>query len=612
MTPVTITKKPVTARRDELDLRAKYELENGEVFLTGLQALVRVPLDQMRADRRAGLNTSTFISGYPGSPLAGLDKELHSNRELLESLRIRFQPGLNEELAATAVMGSQLASKHLTLRGDGVVGIWYAKAPGLDRSADAVRHANFIGVPRTGGVLAYIGDDPGSKSSTLPSSSEHLLADLYMPVLSPGSVQEVIDLGVHGVALSRASSLWTGIKVVTAVADGAGSAVLDPARVVPVIPVDDDGRPYGRATTTDIGFAAFLDAEREIHETRLSAARAYAAVNGLNTMSARSSADWIGLVVPGSLYGQLMHGLSELGISPEDLPEFGVRVLKLGMIWPIDGAAVRDFAEGLDEIVVVEERKAFLETLVRDTLYGHANAPRVLGKLDDQGVALIPHYGSLDGDAIGRALRRRLVQRLGDRLAPEPPAPAKRGRPIAIRTPYFCSGCPHNTSTRVPDDAVVGTGIGCHGMIGFMDPERVGKIASFTQMGGEGAQWVGIAPFVEESHFFQNVGDGTFFHSGQLAVQQAVAAGVNVTFKILDNRAVAMTGGQDPTGQLSPQAIAAQLQTQGVKRVIITTDDTAAYRRVKLPARGGGVGSIPPHRGTGAARIDPRSHRADP
>ena len=567
-----------------IDLEAKYEAITGRAFMTGVQALARVAMDQMRIDRTRGLKTSAFISGYPGSPLAGFDKQLLSNGELLKELGVKFEPGLNEELAATAVMGAQMASKALSMKTDGVVGMWYAKAPGLDRASDPIRHANYLGVPRTRGVLACVGDDPASKSSTLPSSSESQLADLALPVLCPGSPQEVLDLGLHGIGLSRASALWCGFKIVTAVADSAGAVDLDLERLSLTMPNLPDGRPSGREAITDIGFAAFLEAEREIYEVRLGWAIEYASLNRLNRIEqGRPSGDRIGFIVPSHLHGPLMHAFDQCGLGEERRRQHGIRVLRLAMLFPLERNLVRRFAEGLEQVVIVEERRPFLETAVRDTLYGVTGAPAVLGKTGSDDEPLVPAYGALEAGALERVLRRHLGHLEGVR--PERDRiPVSSSRPWAFRTPYFCPGCPHNTSSRVPDGAVVGTGIGCHGMIGFMDPERVGAIATFTPMGGEGAQWIGAAPFVEEDHFFQNVGDGTFFHSGQLAIQAAIAAGVNVTFKILDNRAVAMTGGQHPTGQLEPAVIARMLMTLGVQRVIITTEDRSRYRRVELPA----------------------------
>jgi indolepyruvate ferredoxin oxidoreductase len=561
-------------------LTDKYTRDDGEILLTGLQAIVRVAMDQMRADRRSGLRTASFISGYPGSPLGGLDQELERSSALLAPLDVVHQPGLNEELAATAVAGSQVAGKFLHLRYDGVVGMWYAKAPGLDRAADAIRHANYNGVPRKSGAVAWVGDDPACKSSTIPSSSEQSLADMYSPVLAPGTVQEVIDYGLHAVALSRVSSLWTGMKLVTAVADGMGTATVRPSRIGPILPGGGSAA-TGRDTTIDISFAARVAAEQEITEVRLPAALEYSRLNGLNEITADTSAAWLGIVVPSHTYYELLGAFGRLGLRPEDLAANGIRVLRMGMLFPFDYELVRSFARGLAEVLVVEERRPFLEPAVRNALYGERTTPSVVGKTDESGAPLVPAYGALDVDALVGPLRRRVEGRLGERLAPE--RPRRTHLPLAARAPYFCSGCPHSTGTKVPEGTVVGSGIGCHGMIGWMNPDTVGTVSSFTQMGGEGAQFIGIAPFVDEEHFTQNVGDGTFFHSGQLAVQAAVAAGLDVTFKILFNDTVAMTGGQDAQGRLAPPQIAEVLLSQGVARVAITTEDLGRYRGVSLP-----------------------------
>jgi indolepyruvate ferredoxin oxidoreductase len=564
----------------QLSLNDKYSLEEGDVLLTGIQAIIRVVLDQRRADRLAGFRTATFISGYPGSPVAGIDSELGRIPELIRDFDIVYQPGLNEELGATAVAGSQVAGKALQLKYDGIVGMWYGKAPGLDRAADAIRHANYSGVTRTSGALAWVGDDPACKSSTIPSSSEQSLADMFSPVLDPGNVQEVLDYGLHGVALSRVCSLWTGMKIVTNVADAMGTATVRRGGVCPVLP-GGNGHHYGREQTIDISFAARLAAEQEIVEVRLPAALAYASANHLNEVTVEAPDAWLAIVVPSHTYYELRGALKRLGLGDHNLRANGIRILKLGMLFPFDAAMVRDFVRGVEQVLVIEERRPFLENHVRNALYGMTDAPRVVGKADETGAPLIPGYGALDADLLSAPLRTRLGQRLGDKLAPL--QPERTLVPLAVRPPYFCSGCPHSTGTRVPKGTLIGTGIGCHGMVGWMTPDTVGKVTSYTQMGGEGAQFIGIAPFVKEGHFTQNVGDGTFFHSGQLAVHAAIAAGLNMTFKILFNDTIAMTGGQDAPGRLDPAGIADVLLGHGASKIVITTDDVRRYRRVKLP-----------------------------
>ena len=568
----------------EFDLQSKYSREEGRIYLTGLQGLVRVIIDRIRTDRRAGLATRGFVSGYPGSPLAGLDLELESRQQLLDEFGVVHRPGLNEELAATSVMGSQIAARFGQMSSDGVAGFWYGKAPGLDRSADAIRHANYYGTTRHGGVLAFVGDDPTCKSSTLPSSSESLLADLGLPTLHPGNVQEVLDFGLHGIALSRVTSLWTGFKVVTAVADGAGSAVVGPDRIRPVLPVGTDGRPLGRDEPASLSPPQILAVERDIHEVRLPAALRYARENGLNAITHATGDAWLGIIAPGHLYYETVEALRQLGLEGDDLARRGIRLLRLGMVNPVDDELIREFARGLAEIIVVEDKLPRLEYLVRDALYRVPDAPLVLGKRDDAGRALLPTHGAIDADVLARPVAKRLSQRIDPSVLRQAPAQETRLLlPLIPRTPYFCSGCPHNSSLRVPEGSLVGAGIGCHSMVAFMAPDVVGEVTGVTQMGGEGAQWIGAAPFVDTPHIFQNLGEGTFFHSGEMAVRAAVAAGTTVTFKILYNRAVAMTGGQEANGLLEVPEMAAMLDTVGVKKIIITTEDASRYRGRKLP-----------------------------
>jgi indolepyruvate ferredoxin oxidoreductase len=576
------------AEPTEYKLADRFRWDEGRVFLSGLQALARVPLEQLRADSRAGIRSAAFVSGYPGSPLAGFDRAIADASRAAPELAVVLRPGLNEELAATAVMGSQLVTTIDGHRYDGVVGIWYGKAPGLDRASDALRHAVFAGTSPFGGAVAIVGDDPAAKSSTLPSSSDATLVDLHIPVLYPGDVQEALDLGRHAVALSRASGLWTSLKVVAAVADGTGTVELHPDRVTPVIPhVEVDGLPFVPTPSGRLLTPYTLDLEREFITTRLELARQYGVDNGLNNISVHGAEDWIGLAATGHTYYEMMEALRLLGFrGRDDLNAAGIRLLHLRLPVPLDPALVRRFGRDLAEIVVVEEKNPTLEWFMKDALYALAQRPQVYGKHDELGRPLLPASGALDADTIAPALRQRLQDRLGSRLAPlvvERGSDRRSIQVTAVRSPYFCSGCPHNTSTKVPDGALVGGGIGCHAMVAIMEPARVGQIVGLTAMGGEGAQWIGMAPFVEANHLFQNIGDGTYFHSGQLAVQAAVAAGVNITYKLLFNGHVAMTGGQQPEGQLGVPNLAQILLLQGVKRVLITTEDVGRYRRINLP-----------------------------
>jgi indolepyruvate ferredoxin oxidoreductase len=564
----------------EFSLDAKYRQEHGVVFLSGIQALVRLPLDQHRADRRRGLNTATLISGYRGSPLGGLDLTLERNQPLLREHNVVFLSGLNEDLGATAVFGSQLANVFPQPKYDGVLGMWYGKGPGVDRSGDIFKHANFAGVGKNGGVLALGGDDPLSKSSTLPTHSEIAFYDALFPVLFPGSIQEILDLGRLGFELSRYSGLWVGFKIVTNVADEVGTAEVAAERVQIVDPgFEFEGRPW-RPTQNPLLLPPYgLEMEREIHYGRLEAAKAFAAANRLNRIALDTPEAWLGLVAAGKTYYDLREALRELGLDEAALRHHGIRILKVGMLFPLEPGIVRQFARGLEEILVVEEKRSFVELFVRDVLYNDAVHPRVVGKHDEQGRPLVPANGELDADRIAQLVASRLERRLQLESITARVAllEALRERPAPLtlaRQPYFCSGCPHNRSTVVPDGSMAAAGIGCHGMALSM-PER--RTMGITHMGGEGAQWVGMAPFSNMPHIFQNLGDGTFFHSGSLAVRQAVAAGTNVTYKILYNSAVAMTGGQDAAGAVPVPELTRMLEAEGVRRIIVMTDEPDKY-----------------------------------
>ncbi|MCU1395060.1 MAG: putative oxidoreductase [Ilumatobacteraceae bacterium] len=569
-------------------LSDRYTRNEGRVFVSGVQAMARLPLEQMRVDRLAGLRTAAFISGYPGSPLAGFDKEADAASKLADGLPYVHTPGLNEELAATAVMGSQLAAEQSDSRYDGVIGFWYGKTPGVDRASDALRHAQFAGVHRHGGVVAFVGDDAGAKSSTLPSSSDAALIGLHVPILTPGDVQDVLDLGRHAIALSRASGLWAGLKVVAPVADGTGTVELGLDRIRPVVPhLQFEGRPYVPHADGNLLTPHTLDLERELFEVRLELARMYGAENDLNAVAVDSPHAWIGLMACGHTYHELRQALSLLGLGTDEaIADAGIRLLRLRMPSPIDPALLRRFADGLAEIMVVEDKNPTLEITVKDALYSSVHRPTITGKRDEAGRALLQSHGSLDADAIVGPLRARLAQKLSDdRLAPLHTGEAlKRLIPLSVsRTPYFCSGCPHNISTQVPDGSAVGGGIGCHSMVAMMEADRVGNLVGLTCMGNEGAQWIGMAPFVETPHLIQNLGDGTYAHSGQLAVRAAIAAGVDITYKILVNGVVAMTGGQDPQGAVDVPTMTRMLLLEGVTRVLITTDDLDRYDTIALP-----------------------------
>ncbi|HEX6448620.1 MAG TPA: indolepyruvate ferredoxin oxidoreductase family protein, partial [Trebonia sp.] len=508
-------------------------------------------------------------------------------------------------------------------RVDGVTGYWYGKSPGVDRASDALRHACLMGTHPRGGAVTLVGDDPSAKSSTVPGASEALLADLGMPVLYPADPQDVLDLGTHAVAMSRCSGLWVALKIVTNVADGTGAVTVDADRVTPVMPEvpGDDGKPFEHRLNPRMLQPGLSEMERSREGIRLDAARAYARANRLNRVEDFGDAPRIGIVAAGKTYLDTRQALRILGLDDDELRARGVRLLRLAMIHPLIPAEITEFAAGLDEIIVVEEKRGFLESAVKDILYGTPGAPRVTGKTAPGGARevgrgrpggrsgpvgrgktvgetpLFPADGDLDADSVAVGLARRLGARPGFATvtAWQEAREARTARrepallPLIARTPYFCSGCPHNSSTKVPDGSAVGAGIGCHTLVMMMDPGRVGDVTAMTQMGGEGAQWIGMAPFMAtRTHLLQNIGDGTFHHSGSLAIRAAVAAGVNVTYKLLYNSAVAMTGGQRPAGVMAIPEITRLLRAEGAGRIIVTTEDTGRYRRVRL-ARGAEV-----------------------
>ncbi|MGW0038197.1 indolepyruvate ferredoxin oxidoreductase family protein [Gordonia sp. NPDC003376] len=582
---------PATSGLDD-----RYVRESGTVFLGGIAALVRMVRDRALIDRRMDLRTASYISGYEGSPLAGYDLELARRRALLEPLDIVHRPALNEEIAATSVMGSQVAAQVTDLAPDGagqaragVVGYWYGKAPGLDRATDALRHANIIGTHPDGGAVALVGDDPGAKSSTVPCASEMALADLYIPILYPADSQDILDLGVHAAHMSRVSGLWTSLKIAAHVADGASTVQVDPTRVVP------DHGALGRSPHIPSGRllgASLMELEQNQLTTRLPRAREYARLNGINKIVVRSGDDRIGIVAAGKTYLDVREALHLMGLTEPDLHRLGIRILKLGMVYPLErdilDRFLTDTAAGhLDEVIVVEEKRDFIETMMRDIYYRSPIAPHIVGKENENGSTLFSRFGELDVDAVTRGLAVRLarhhhVDAAIDWLDHSSRRPTRIELPLAVRTPYYCSGCPHNSSTTMPvgpdgtpSNTLIGAGIGCHAMVLLMDPHQVGNIAGITQMGGEGAQWLGMAPFVAADHFVQNIGDGTFAHSGSLALRAAVASGENITYKLLYNGTVAMTGGQDPVGEMGLDRLTRLLLAEGVSQVVVTTDDVS-------------------------------------
>ncbi len=567
------------SRRFQLD--DKYTLESGSVYMTGIQALVRLPLGQMRRDRRAGLRTGAFISGYEGSPLGGYDLALEQVRGLLAGHNIHFVPGVNEDLAATAVMGSQTYQALPNPKVDGVVGIWYGKGPGVDRTGDVFRHANLAGTGKHCGALALAGDDHMAKSSTIPHQSELSFFNYGMPTLAPGNTQEVLDYGLAGIALSRYCGAWAGMKLATDICDGGGTVDLSPERPSLRNPeLSIGGQPYEKVMNPLLIVPNSLLLEQELHERRLLAAREFARVNGLNEVKVRHSRDRLGIVTAGKSYYDLMSALADLGLGAAELERAGIRVLKLAMVYPIEASIVEEFVDGLEELIVIEEKRSFIELQLRELLFNRPIRPKMLGKHDAEARVLFPAAGELNADMVAQALARRLqpvpvIERRLELLA-EIEARFTETKAAPPRAPSYCSGCPHNRSTYLLEGQIAGGGIGCHGMAAGLDHAQRG-IAYIAQMGGEGAAWIGTAPFSGTEHIFQNLGDGTYFHSGRMAVNAAVAAGVNLTYKILFNGGVAMTGGQAVAGGLPIPALTRELEAAGVKPIVLLTDDLSRY-----------------------------------
>ena len=597
---------------DPVSLDDKYTTLSGRVYLTGTQALVRLPMLQRLRDAAAGLNTAGFVSGYRGSPLGGLDQALWKAKRHLADNHIVFQPGINEDLAASAVWGSQQLDLFPGARYDGVFGLWYGKGPGVDRSGDVFRHANAAGTARHGGVIVIAGDDHAAKSSTLPHQTEHVFKAVMMPVLYPSNVQEYLDYGLHGWAMSRYSGCWVAFKALADTVETSASVRVDPLALPIVLPTDFELPPDG----LNIRWPdPPLVQEARLLNVKLYAALAYARANRLNRVMIDSPAPRLGILTAGKSYLDVRQALDELGIDDNLAAEIGIRLYKVGMVWPLEADGVRRFAEGLEEILVVEEKRQLLEYQLKEELYNWREdvRPRVIGKFDEKGEwALVPdsrghlQHGDWLLNAAGElpvaTIARAIAQRIGrfftspaieNRLRIIEAKQSPRHTPVLLaeRKPHFCSGCPHNTSTVVPEGSRAVAGIGCHYMATWMDR----RTATFTHMGGEGVPWVGQAPFTSERHVFANLGDGTYFHSGLLAIRQAISAfnpssgaprenagpdAPGITYKILYNDAVAMTGGQAVDGQLSVAQLTRQLAAEGVETMVIVTDDPEKYATV--------------------------------
>src|SRR6266704_5182293 len=514
----------------------KYTRRSGRIYLSGVQALVRLPIMQRERDKDAGLNTGGFISGYRGSPLGVYDNALWQAKRHLEAHNVRFQPGLNEDLAATAVWGSQQVNMFPGAAVDGVFAIWYGKGPGVDRSTDALKHGNTTGSSKFGGVLAIAGDDHGCQSSTLAHQSEQIFQAAMMPILNPANIREYLEFGLYGFALSRFSGCWVGFKAIAETVESSTSVEVDP-RLEIVLPEDFEMPPGG----LNIRWPdAPLDQEHRLHRYKLAAAQAFARANRLDRIVIDSPRPRFGIVTTGKSYLDTRQALDDLGIDESHAAEIGFRLYKVAMSWPLEREGIRRFAEGLEEILVIEEKRAVIENQFKEQLYNWREdvRPRVVGKFDENREWIMPWTGELTPAQIARVIAQRIGRfhtspRIEDRLKfLEAKERQLASHAVKIeRTPHFCSGCPHNSSTKVPEGSRAVAGIGCHYMAVWMDRAT----ETFTQMGGEGVPWIGQAPFTETKHIFANLGDGTYFHSGILAIRAAIAAGVNITYKILYN-----------------------------------------------------------------------------
>ncbi len=574
--------KPNDLPLQTVSLDDKYTVKKGRVFMTGTQALVRLPMLQRLRDEALGLNTAGYVTGYRGSPLGSVDQEYARAAKVLAEHQVQFHPAVNEDLAATAVWGTQQLALDPEAAYDGVFSLWYGKGPGVDRSGDVFRHANAAGTARHGGVLVIAGDDHAAKSSTFPHQTEHVFKAMMMPVLAPANIQEYLDYGLHGFAMSRYSGCWVAFKALADTVETSGTVRIDPFAVDIKIPTDfplpADGLNIRWPDPP-------LIQEARLINHKLYAALAYCRANQLDRTVIDSPAPRLGIVTCGKSYLDVRQAFDDLGIDEALAAQIGIRLYKVGMVWPLEAEGIRRFAEGLDEILVIEEKRQLLEYQIKEALYNWKEEvrPRVIGKFDEKGEWALPHgnwllpaAADLTPAMIARVIAARIArfhtsERIEKRLAflnDKEAALAASSVPI-VRTPHYCSGCPHNTSTRVPEGSQALAGIGCHYMATWLSPEHT---TAFCQMGGEGVAWLGRAPFTKRRHVFANLGDGTYFHSGLLAIRAAVAAKANITYKILFNDAVAMTGGQPHDGTLSVPIISRQLQAEGVGRIIVVSD----------------------------------------
>ena len=567
-----------------VSLEDKYELNKGRIFVNGTQVLVKLPFIQKKIDLLNGLNTSGFISGYRGSPLGAYDKALWQAKTYLNKNDIMFSPGLNEDLAATAVWGTQQPNLISDSKNDGVFSIWYGKGPGVDRSGDAFKHGNSAGTSKNGGVLLLLGDDHTAKSSTLAHQSEYAMLDAQIPILNPSNLQDLLEYGIFGWHLSRFSGLWVSVKCITTTIDSSSSIDIDISKLNFLKPVINKNLGNVNIRIPDV----ILEQETRITDLKIPAAINFATLNNINKVIFNEGKKHLGIISTGKAFSDTMDCLKNLNIDQKKAEKLGIHLLKIGMTWPLESKKIEDFSRNMREVIVIEEKRDFLETNIKNILYNKKNMPKsIVGKLDENGNRLIK-----EGYEINKTdLKYVLISRIEKTCKVDLKIPStsyqssvkKVSKKNKIeRTPYFCSGCPHNTSTKVPDGSKAMAGIGCHFMAAWMNR----KTSLFTHMGAEGANWIGMAPYVKEKHIFQNIGDGTYNHSGTLAIRASVNANVNITYKILYNDAVAMTGGQPVDGMPTTEQITHQLYGEGVKKIAIVTDEVLKYKNFKNLAKG--------------------------
>jgi indolepyruvate ferredoxin oxidoreductase len=580
----------VSPTSPEVSLEDRYLLDEGRVFLTGVQALVRLPMVQARRDRAAGLRVGTYVTGYPGSPLGGYDLAMQQAGRVADAHGVVHAPAQNEEGAIGALLGTQMLERYPHSRYDGVVGLWYGKGPGLDRSGDALRHGTYAGTSRHGAVVILSGEDHEAKSSTIPYQQEWAFVHAGIPVLYPASIAETLELGLHAIALSRYSGVWAAMKLVGPLCDGGETIAVEPDAPRIVVPeLEIDGAPFAKEQYFRFFPGETVETERRLYDERLVAARAYGEANALDRVVTGGPDDRIGIVTAGKNLTDTRRALADLGLDDGALRRAGIRLIQIRMLYPLSETFLRAATAGLRELIVVEDKRGFLEERVKEALYAVADRPVVVGKRDEAGATLFPAHGGLDADAVAERLGARLRAHVGDaaggidRRLDQLAAVAARGQgALPIRVPNYCSGCPHNISTVVAEGQSAWGAPGCHAFANAIgQPER--SIDGYTQYGGEGLPWIGLAPFSDRRHIIQNIGDGALFHSSYMNVRACVAAGVDITFRVLFNGSIANTGGQPAVGGTDAANLARLLALEGVKRVAIIAAEPSDYAPAQLP-----------------------------